>query len=1024
MANSLLRLSSSPSSTTTSLSLSSTATATALLTTTSKTSTMTSLIYKFIIISLCCSMVSGRRHAPLFVDEAGGGSRRSSKSDLSECHFGKTLHELGSSWSADLGPPFGIMYCIKCECVKVPKKKRIVARVQCRNIKDECPTTTCHDPLTLPGKCCKTCPSDKNDTDFALDVPASFIEDEERNMKHFAALLTGRTSFFLKGEDMRSVYSTHNAPSMVATGRFMFHKKNLYYSFYTSSKMVRPKTIQFVDENGTILEEHQLQLPSGPQSLYQNITGKICGAWRRVPRDYKRLLREERLHVVLIWSESKFQTELAGRIAKYTALQSELFSSLLEPAPSTRSDQMFGSGGTAIVSTTTGAASSVHLTLVFNGVFGHDETADASINIRIELPDRKEVILDEVQKIRKPSSEVNILEISSPITIQNLRLMSRGKLLLTVESKKYPHLKIQGHIVTRTTCEIFQTLMSPHNAESHTKSSGLAWVFLNTDGSLVYNIETDQVNAKDHPDISLIEDLGKRKTVLEDLTASFNFNQAIGTIDKLGPRVVELLYAGELGVNIGLQHEPSLIRGRLLPKPVADARDSAEPILLKRSENSLAAPTHAMGMAWLSVDNECNLHYEITLSGFQMQNQDLQIYLEEKPIEAIGAPITRSFLEEFSGSSMEGFVLGMNANELVKLENSVCYLEIYAKHNKKLLLRGKLKSTRVPDHCRPLHTDNNVPNVLGDHNEDSLASAVTKCYHSGRFHDESEQWRSTENSCQMCACRRGHAICESIKCPIVQCKISEELVQRESECCPSCVPQNLGAVEVNIQSEPNTKRGCYLGDQFFLAGATWHPFLPPNGFDTCTTCNCDATTLQVRCPRMLCPPLNCKERDAYRPEKKACCKKCPEGKLSSRSTVKTSPANPNVLQDQGLSKSAVRSNEDILNQGGCKAVNKVYENGQEWHPILASHGEQKCITCRCKDSKVSCDRKRCTRAVCQQTRVSSKKKLFENPSNANEPIIDECCTMQCKRTRRHNRRLHQQHDQQYKFHQTTPGLSS
>uniref|UniRef100_A0A1A9VRT7 Uncharacterized protein n=1 Tax=Glossina austeni TaxID=7395 RepID=A0A1A9VRT7_GLOAU len=89
MANSLLRLSSSSSSsssssaTTISLSLPSTAAATALLTATSKTSTMCvfSLIYKFIIMSLCCSMVSGRRHSPLFVEEAGGGSRRNSKSD-------------------------------------------------------------------------------------------------------------------------------------------------------------------------------------------------------------------------------------------------------------------------------------------------------------------------------------------------------------------------------------------------------------------------------------------------------------------------------------------------------------------------------------------------------------------------------------------------------------------------------------------------------------------------------------------------------------------------------------------------------------------------------------------------------------------------------------------------------------------------------------------------------------------------------------------------------------------------------
>ncbi|XP_073829379.1 chordin short gastrulation isoform X1 [Musca autumnalis] len=975
--------------------------------------TLTSVMFKLFIIGLVClsqtsvMVVNGRKHSPLHVDE-NDGNRRNNRPAVSECQFGKTLRELGSTWYADLGPPFGVMYCIKCECVAVPKKRRIVARVQCRNIKNECPPALCDDPILLPGKCCKTCPGDKNDT-MALDVPAP-MEEEERNMKHFAALLTGRTSHFLKGEEMKAMYSTHNPHNIVATGRFMFHKKNLYYSFYTSSKVNRPRAIQFVDDAGTILEEHQLQLPAGPQSIYQNVTGKICGVWRRVPRDYKRLLREERLHVVLLWGGNKFQTELAlaGKIGKYTALQSELFSALMEPAPGSKSDILNGSGGTAIVSTSSGAASSMHLTLVFNGVFAPDDYVDAPVNIRIESPDRREVVLDEVQKVRKPSSEVNVLEISSPISKENLRLMSRGKLLLTVESKKNPSLRIQGHIVTRTTCEIFQTLLAPHNSELKTNSSGLAWVFLNTDGSLAYNIETDQVNARDHPEISLIEDVGKRKAVLQDLTPSFNFNQAIGTVDKLGHKVVEALYNGDLGVNIAVDRETSLIRGRLAPRPVADARDSAEPILLKRSEHSVSAPHHAMGMAWLSIDNECNLHYELTLSGFQSHPQDLQIYLEEKPIEAIGAPVTRKLLEEFSGSYMEGFVLNMPSNELVKLESSVCYLEVHSKERNELLLRGKLKSTKVPAHCFPIYTDNNVPNVFlpGDRNDDVFMTADTKCYHSGRFYDETEQWRSTEDTCQMCACQRGHATCEPIKCPVVHCKVNEELVQAEGECCAMCVPQNVNSN--NKEEDQQHKRGCRLGDQFHVAGATWHPFLPPNGFDTCTTCTCDALTLEIRCPRMVCPPLKCKEKEAYRPDKKACCKVCPQGKISS-GAEKMGPSNPNVLQDQAPTRANVRSSEEILSQGGCKVVNKIYENGQEWHPVLASHGEQKCIKCRCKDSKVNCDRKRCSRSTCQQTRVSAKRKIFEKSEAA---PLDECCSAQCKRPRRHHRRTEQQQQQQ------------
>ncbi|BFG03040.1 dorsal-ventral patterning protein Sog [Drosophila madeirensis] len=995
-----------------------------------------------LLLCLTGGLVQGRRHAPLMFEESDTG-RRSNRPAVTECQFGKVLRELGSTWYADLGPPFGVMYCIKCECVAIPKKRRIVARVQCRNIKNECPPAKCDDPISLPGKCCKTCPGDRNDTDVALDVPVP-NEEEERNMKHYAALLTGRTSYFLKGEEMKSMYTTYNPHNIVATARFLFHKKNLYYSFYTSSRIGRPRAIQFVDDAGVILEEHQLETTlTGTLSVYQNATGKICGVWRRVPRDYKRILRDDRLHVVLLWG-NKHQSELAlaGKIAKYTALQTELFSSLLEPPqslPGGKVDPMLaGAGGTAIVSTSSGAASSMHLTLVFNGIFGSEEFADAALSVKIELPERKELIFDEVPRVRKPSAEINVLELSSPISIQNLRLMSRGKLLLTIESKKYPQLRIQGHIVTRASCEIFQTLLAPHNAESATRSSGLAWVYLNTDGSLAYNIETDHVNTRDRPNISLVEEQGKRKAKLEDLTPSFNFNQAIGSVEKLGPKVLESLYVGELGVNVGTEHEASLIRGRLVPRPVADARDSAEPILLKRQEHSGVAAannqsSHAMGMAWMSIDNECNLHYELTLSG--VPPQDLQLYLEEKPIEAIGAPVTRKLLEEFNGSYLEGFFLSMPSAELIKLEMSVCYLELHSKHSKQLLLRGKLKSTKVPAHCFPVYTDNNVP-VPGDHNDNHLINAETKCFHSGRFYNESEQWRSAQDACQMCACLRGQSNCEVIKCPALKCRLSEQLLQREGECCPSCLPkrettaasdwtQSQGSSPTasasaaapsspavngsDVLLQQQQRRGCRLGDQFHAAGASWHPFLPPNGFDTCTTCSCDPLTLEIRCPRLVCPPLQCSEKLAYRPDKKACCKVCPEGKQSSPAGGKVAPNNPNVLQDQAMQRSPQHSAEDVLAAGGCKVVNKVYENGQEWHPILMSHGEQKCIKCRCKDSKVNCDRKRCSRSTCQQqTRVSSKRRLFEKPDSA--PSLDECCSTQCRRSRRHHKR--QPHHQQ------------
>lgn len=57
-----------------------------------------------------------------------------------------------------------------------------------------------------------------------------------------------------------------------------------------------------------------------------------------------------------------------------------------------------------------------------------------------------------------------------------------------------------------------------------------------------------------------------------------------------------------------------------------------------------------------------------------------------------------------------------------------------------------------------------------------------------------------------------------------------------------------------------------------------------------------------------------------------------------------------MLRDQGSKKGTLKSTEEIMANGGCNVAQTIYENGQEWHPVLPSHGEQKCIKCRCKVS--------------------------------------------------------------------------
>lgn len=61
-----------------------------------------------------------------------------------------------------------------------------------------------------------------------------------------------------------------------------------------------------------------------PFSNYQNDTEKVCGVWRRIPREYRRLIREERLQVTLLWERAELA--ITGQLYRSVTLrQQQLF---------------------------------------------------------------------------------------------------------------------------------------------------------------------------------------------------------------------------------------------------------------------------------------------------------------------------------------------------------------------------------------------------------------------------------------------------------------------------------------------------------------------------------------------------------------------------------------------------------------------------------------------------------------------------------------------------------------------------
>lgn len=503
--------------------------------------------------------------------------------------------------------------------------------------------------------------------------------------------------------------------------------------------------------------------------------------WRRVPRDYRKLLREERLHVSFLWVPS---ASLTGQLSRYRALSTEQHSSLLEPAMGVDRAIMAGAGATAIVSASSASAPSIHVSLVFNGLFLPNDVAEVPLVVQLEHQEKDYVVLREEIIVRKPSNELNYGEVRSALSGADLRLLTRGKLSISIMSKRDPQaLQLTGTVGPRATCDVYQTLLL---SESPSAASGLAWAYLDNVGALRYGVQLIGLE-EESPLVTLVDEGGKCKTELEDLTGTLVGGLANGSVDRPGPRLLEPLFNEQLSV-VAASHLGSRLRGRLLERPVADARDTAAPVLLRRLSQE---PIHPgpVGLIWTAADLDCSLHYELELAGFSspssQESRTFRLYLETMPLLAQGAPVARRLLEEFTGNTLEGSVTGLSPMELYRIESGVSFLEVtdnQAAH----VLKAPFK-TRVPFSCLPHYADNDVASVVAYNLQPPKSDIDTSaCFHGTRFYEEGTQWTSGTDPCSMCHCHRGLAQCDAVPCPVLSCAPAKQLRQ-PGHCCPICV---------------------------------------------------------------------------------------------------------------------------------------------------------------------------------------------------------------------------------------------
>lgn len=120
--------------------------------------------------------------------------------------------------------------------------------------------------------------------------------------------------------------------------------------------------------------------------------------------------------------------------------------------------------------------------------------------------------------------------------------------------------------------------------------------------------QVDELNMLESPMITLIDEANRHKEETE--LTYLRDGLANGSFDRMGPRLLEALHSGDLIVNVATHSEGSVIRGRVISRPVADMQDLQGPTLMKRPD--LTQPADIVGLAWISVDYECSVQWEVS----------------------------------------------------------------------------------------------------------------------------------------------------------------------------------------------------------------------------------------------------------------------------------------------------------------------------------------------------------------------------------------------------------------------------
>ncbi|XP_059711660.1 chordin isoform X3 [Haemorhous mexicanus] len=403
------------------------------------------------------------------------------------CAFGGHFYALEETWHPDLGEPFGVMRCVICHCEPQRNHRgKPVGKVNCKNMKQDCPVPACPRATLLPGHCCHTCPKGPPEKSPALRFDTlEYFQDKEDDLDKPYNDRSYLSSEGLARDDARTEFVAlltsgpepwHPTSSAVAKARFTLLRSSLLFSI-SYERLGRPSRVRFSDPEGNVLFEHPVQKSATPED------GMLCGMWRTVSKANVQLLRREQLRVSLI-TRAQPSGEVHGHILKHRALFAETFGAIL-----TSSNPLhLGAGGMAML-TLSDTENKLHFILMARGLLEPGARESPRVPLRVR-------IVHQGQTLREVRANITVedpdfAEVLSDLSAQELQWLVQGQLRIVAETEGRHTRQLAGTITTRRSCDTIQSVLCGADALLPTKTGavGSAKLALHENGTLEYQVQ-------------------------------------------------------------------------------------------------------------------------------------------------------------------------------------------------------------------------------------------------------------------------------------------------------------------------------------------------------------------------------------------------------------------------------------------------------------------------------------------------------------------------------------------------------